>query len=283
MTEGDARSICRLGVPDHDALALDVLDGSTWPAEISLLGSYLCAERLGPRDTQEIHPTPDGGVGHQGQFTAQVLVQAQIDRRRVSVPEGRRVPADATTADGAAIAPTVGAQAEAWLSRLVRPIQIEARRIPGSGLATLRFRECAVAEWTRPANVGFGLSYALPIVVAGLTIPAGRLLIVENPEAHLHPAGQSAMAEFLARVAASGVQVIVETHSDHVVNGLRRAVATERLLPASEIAIYAFGGDGTATRIEVTDVGTLSAWPEQFFDQLQKDLLAISRGAAARR
>ena len=165
----------------------------------------------------------------------------------------------------------------------MRPIQVEARRIPGSGLATLRFREPAVlADWTRPANVGFGLSYALPIVVAGLTVPAGPLLVIENPEAHLHPAGQSAMAEFLTRMAAAGVQVIVETHSDHVVNGVRRAV-TENVLPSGDVAIYAFAEGGTASRIEVTELGTLSAWPEKFFDQLQKDLLAISRGAAAKR
>ena len=281
MTEGGTRSMCRLGVPDDpEALTLDVLPDSTWPEGMSGLGAYLCAERLGPRDTQEITATPGGGVGHQGQFTAQVLVRED----RTAVTEARRVPVGTTTAGGGTVPTTVGGQTEAWLSRIVRPMQVEARRVAGSPLATLRFREPTIeADWTRPANVGFGLSYALPIIVAGLTVPAGRLLIVENPEAHLHPAGQSAMAEFLARVAASGVQVIVETHSDHVVNGVRRAVVTENVIPAPDIAIYSFISGAGPTRIDVTEAGTLTLWPAQFFDQLQKDLVAISRAAANRR
>lgn len=60
--------------------------------------------------------------------------------------------------------------------------------------------------------MGFGLSYALPIVVGGLVAAKDGLLIVENPEAHLHPQGQSNMGQFLAWLAGKGVQVIVETH-----------------------------------------------------------------------
>lgn len=272
-TIGDeAHSVCRLGVPeDADALALDVLDGSEWPPGTPSVGAYLCAERLGPRDTLEVRATSEAGVGHQGQYVAQVLVQAELDRR----PPERLV-------EGVDAVPTVTRQTEAWLSRIVRPIQLQAQRVVGSDLATLRFREPDVgAEWTRPANVGFGLSYALPVVVAGLTVPAGSLLLVENPEAHLHPAGQSAMADFLARVAASGVQVVVETHSDHIVNGVRRAVVADDVIPASDVAIHAFAG-AEPTPIAVTETGGLSAWPEQFFDQIQKDLVAISRGAARR-
>lgn len=272
---GGLRSVCRLGVPeDAGALALDVLPGCEWPEGAPELGAYLCAERLGPRDTLEIRASSNAGVGHQGQFVAQVLVQAEVERRRTPVPDARVVPGEVTESER-----TVVRQTEAWLSRIVRPIQLQAQRVAGSDLATLRFRDPALdADWTRPANVGFGLSYALPVVVAGLTVPAGSLFLVENPEAHLHPAGQSAMAAFLAQVAASGVQVVIETHSDHVVNGVRRAVVSDALIPAPDVAIHAFGEAGP-TSIGVTDSGALTAWPEQFFDQIQKDLVAISRAA----
>ena len=62
----------------------------------------------------------------------------------------------------------------------------------------------------RPTNVGFGLSYVLPVLVALLAAPPGGLVIIENPEAHLHPHGQTMMGELCARAAAAGVQVIIE-------------------------------------------------------------------------
>ncbi|MBK9636389.1 MAG: AAA family ATPase [Bacteroidetes bacterium] len=68
-------------------------------------------------------------------------------------------------------------------------------------------------------NVGFGLSYALPIIVAALSSSENSLILVENPEAHLHPRGQSQLAKLLALAAQSGVQIIIETHSEHIING----------------------------------------------------------------
>lgn len=75
----------------------------------------------------------------------------------------------------------------------------------------------------RAKNVGFGLSYTLPIIVALFlgTIKKNTLVILENPEAHLHPRGQTEMGKLIASVAHSGCQVIVETHSDHLFDGIR--------------------------------------------------------------
>lgn len=73
----------------------------------------------------------------------------------------------------------------------------------------------------RPTNIGFGLTYVLPIVVACLSAKPGTLILLENPEAHPHPQGQTWMAYLASAAAASGVQIVMETHSDHVLNGLR--------------------------------------------------------------
>jgi predicted ATPase len=84
----------------------------------------------------------------------------------------------------------------------------------------------------RPVHVGFGLSYVLP-VIASVIIHSAQLykkavdsvlLLIENPEAHLHPSGQTKMGELMARASACGVQILVETHSDHFLNGVRLAV-----------------------------------------------------------
>ena len=128
------------------------------------------------------------------------------------------------------------------MGKIVRPIQIDAEWFPNTSVTRLRFKTPGIrSEWTRAPNAGFGISYALPIVVAALRAAAGGLLLVENPEAHLHPAGQSRIGGFLARVAADGVQVFVETHSDHVLNGIRVAVAdgSAALLP-EQAAIHFF-------------------------------------------
>jgi hypothetical protein len=128
---------------------------------------------------------------------------------------------------------TLRTQLEYWASDVIRPIQISANWPPGITATVVRFQDPAtLGEPIRPSNMGFGLSYALPILVAGLLAPVGGLLMVENPEAHLHPAGQSKLGRFLAMVAGAGAQVIVETHSDHVLNGIRLA-ATESTSHAS--------------------------------------------------
>jgi predicted ATPase len=79
-------------------------------------------------------------------------------------------------------------------------------------------------EKIKTRNVGFGISYSLPVVVALLSAKKGALLIIENPEAHLHPHGQAKPAELMVLVAQSGVQIFVETHSDHIFNGFRKAI-----------------------------------------------------------
>ncbi|WP_296124519.1 DUF3696 domain-containing protein [uncultured Bacteroides sp.] len=131
------------------------------------------------------------------------------------------------------------------------------------------------------SNVGFGITYALPILVSGLIVPEGGMLIVENPEAHLHAKAQSNMGYFLARMAAAGVRVIIETHSEHIVNGIRRMIVEERTeMSANDMTIYFFqdkNGNKKIMNIGMDRKGNLSAFPEDFFDQVRQDTLAILR------
>ncbi len=90
-----------------------------------------------------------------------------------------------------------------------------------------------------PFNVGFGITYVLPIIVAILKSKPDDLLMIENPESHLHPAGQSKIAELCAIAASCGVQIIVETHSDHFLNGIRVATKKQILKPENS-QIYFF-------------------------------------------
>lgn len=74
-----------------------------------------------------------------------------------------------------------------------------------------------------PLQVGFGLTYTLPIVTALLTAKPGDVILMENPEAHLHPSAQVRLGQMIAKAVSLGVQIIAETHSDHIINGLRLA------------------------------------------------------------
>ena len=134
----------------------------------------------------------------------------------------------------------------------------------------------------RAMNVGFGLSYTLPIIVA-LLMPKDTLCLIENPEAHLHPQGQTKIAELAARAAKAGMQVMVETHSDHFIDGVRIAVREEILTP-DDVAIHYFErqGNESVVRSPVIDSdGRLSEWPAGFFDQHEMNAVKLlgPRGA----
>lgn len=236
--------------------------------------TYLCAERLGPRDVlgASAQPTDDLNVGVRGEYCAQVLALQGLKEK---VAPARRHPDRQDDVDA-----FLKYQVETWLSDIVRPVEIDTIEFPGTNVTALRFRAPG-GDWVRAPNMGFGVSYGLPIVLAGLFAAEGGLLVVENPEAHLHPAGQSRVGGFLARLAASGVQVLVETHSDHVLNGIRRAIGEQGVLDADAAVVHFFDQE-TSTQPEIatlrfTKAGGLNQWPRRFFDQYQIDVAALAR------
>ncbi len=128
----------------------------------------------------------------------------------------------------------------------------------------------------RAPNVGFGLSYVLPVVLALLAEP-GTLCLIENPESHLHPRGQTKLGELAARAAKAGVQVFVETHSDHFMDGVRIAVR-DGLIKPEDVAFHYFerqGGNAIVSSPQVDTDGRLSHWPPGFFDQHEENLVRL--------
>ncbi|MFE9138484.1 DUF3696 domain-containing protein [Streptomyces sp. NPDC007355] len=170
-------------------------------------------------------------------------------------------------------------QVVAWMQELCPGVNLEASEIPGIDSVRLSYGFGGTAgldstRRRRPTNVGFGLTYALPIVVACLTAGPGSLILLENPEAHLHPRGQSRMASLIAAAASAGAQLVVETHSDHVLDGTRLAVKQGRLA-AADTAVHFFRGNGAGVEIitpTVAEDGSLSEWPEGFFDESENTL-----------
>lgn len=229
--------------------------------------TYICAERIGPRETYPFCSDDDDvTVGVSGERTAWILSRfAEEEVSGQLVVQG--------------YPPLLQRQAEAWLNVFFPGAGFVVERVAGANLITLRMRASQSSDFYRPQNVGYGLTHVLPIVTACLVSKAGDLLIIENPEAHLHPSGQTAMGAFLSRVAAAGVQVIVETHSDHVLNGVRRAVKVKEITPSDVAIHYVAPPDPEGTDMSpkltspvIDESGALDVWPRGFFDQFEKDM-----------
>ena len=165
-------------------------------------------------------------------------------------------------------------QLDEWCNYIFPGIAVRVEKT-GSQMYKLKIRNDVAP------NVGFGITYALPILVSGLTVPNDGILIVENPEAHLHAKAQSNMGYFLARMAAAGVRVIIETHSEHIINGIRRMIVEGKTDMSHEnLTIYFFqnkDGERNIMEISMDENGNLSAFPEDFFDQVRQDTLAMLR------
>lgn len=266
--------------PSEDAMYLEVSDKPSAPfaafSGLPRMFTYLSAERLGPRAIAETSALSDAEieVGRNGEFCAHVLsvLGGQI------LEDGRK-PHPLADVDTPQL---LKYEVEHWLSEITRPIEINGERMKGSTVAELRYRSPG-STWVRSTNMGFGLTYALPIVLAGLISTKGGVIIVENPEAHLHPAGQSRMGVFLSWLAGQGVQVLIETHSDHIINGIRRGIAEHLYLSPDSAAIHYFGGAASdEAEVEISTLrvgpgGVISDWPEGFFDQYQIDVASLGR------
>lgn len=127
-------------------------------------------------------------------------------------------------------------------------------------------------------HVGFGYSYILSIVVTALIAKEGDIVIVENPEAHLHPEAQTRLTFMLAKLGARGVQVFIETHSEHVINGFRLAALKEEYaLKNEDVSLFFFDKDFEKIDLIIENNGRIPNWPKRFFDQYQAELAEILR------
>lgn len=133
----------------------------------------------------------------------------------------------------------------------------------------------------KPENVGFGISYALHVVTALLSAQPGGMVIIENPESHIHPRGQAELGKLIALVAQNDVQLIIETHSDHIVNGIRVAIKEKPELKDKSILFY-FEKVVTEneqysqiTNIEVDSKGELSEYPKNLLEEWSNQLLKL--------
>jgi predicted ATPase len=245
---------------------------------------YLSAERWGPRDnvplnTQHTNPY---WLGKHGEFTIAFL--NTLANSSLRDDDGKSL---ATTSDDDPrihsddIGVVMMSNIIAWMGEISPNVNINTDVIREAAIGYSTF-DFGAGNKFRAINVGFGLSYALSIVTALVSAREGSVVLLENPEAHLHPSGQSKLGQLLALTAAAGVQVIVETHSEHIINGARIKVRKAEVQPELVRIMYISRDDEkSASTVEMLDLdkmGHISNWPSGFFDQQAIDMKTLITG-----
>lgn len=238
---------------------------------------YLNAEHLSPQvsyNKSEYHVIQNQDIGTRGEYTAHYLAQYGLSKQ-ITTPNLQHPNAKSLSFIH---------QVDAWVSEISPGAKLIAEDVRGLDIIRLAIQfetDDGYTEDIKPINTGFGITYVLPIVVAILKAKAGDFVILENPESHLHPRGQSTIGRMIAYAAQSGVQFLIETHSDHVINGIRVAVKKQQI-HRQNVKIFHFDRitDGREQYSEVREIlidknGELSDYPPGFLDEWREQLMAL--------
>lgn len=272
QSEGDFEVVCP-HIKGAQLLNISEVDGDL----SNLLNDdfyYLQAERIGPRTSFPIASPINSRynkIGNAGELCAFILSNNE-----------RKPLCNQKLCHSSNSLNELRAQVEAWLSEIGQTPMIHLDNHTALDRISMQFsfmRNGIPSSNYRTTNVGFGLTYSLPVFVACLTAKANSIILIENPEAHLHPKGQVAMGKFLSLVASSGVQIVLETHSDHVLNGIRIATKQSIIKPC-DVSLNFFqrqnGEQSTKVIAPKLDKnGRLDMWPDGFFDEWEKGLAEL--------
>ena len=236
---------------------------------------FLNAERMSPATTYEMsydEVTNNHTIGIHGELAAHFL---SMYGDSLIVPESMCLKTASSN--------KLSDQVQEWMRVISPGVYIETKELPEIDKVVVSYgfqTDTISTDKFRPTNVGLGISYILPVVIACLS-GIHKLIVIENPEAHLHPKGQAKMGELIARCATTGTQLFIETHSDHIVNGLRVAVK-EKIIRSEQVCINYFtkkvekGQSYTIdTPIKIGTNGELSDYPQDFIDEWENQLMKL--------
>lgn len=177
-------------------------------------------------------------------------------------------------------------QVAAWLEQLGLVHSFEIQPIAeGRREYEVLVRQIAGAPPVLLTNVGFGVSQVLPVLTLCALAEEGSTLILEQPEIHLHPAVQAGLADvFIDVIKNRDIQIILESHSEHLLARLQRRMAEEKLTP-DDVALYFTHIEDGASKLEELEIdsyGNISNWPQDFFGDIMGDMVAMTDAAARR-
>lgn len=160
-----------------------------------------------------------------------------------------------------------------WLNYIV-DAEISTTEIPGTDYVQASYSMYDIHE-IRPQNIGAGVSYLISILITCLAAPDHSMIVVENPEIHLHPSAQSKICEFLYFISQHNRQLFVESHSDHIFNGFRAGIAGGSM-KKEDVNIYFVSQDDShnteAMSVEIGRMGRIENQRKDLFDQFDIDM-----------
>lgn len=265
---------------DSDVLPLKGQDGGSIDYDNTSLFNgnfqYLSADRIVPKkfyDRSDFEVVKNKNIGMRGEFVAHFLSHYS------------KLPVDDILCKENARSNTLLHQVWAWMSEISPGIKINVEELKSNDIVNLGYEYETSSGFTneiKPQNVGFGLSYVLPVVVSILSSKPEDILIIENPESHLHPKGQSVIGKLMLLAAKNNIQLFIETHSDHVLNGIRVAVSEgidHRLVKLVFIdrAIEDNSDEhfSTISKPQIDSDGRIDFWPKGFFDEWDNNLMKL--------
>ena len=228
-----------------------------------------------PPQTRHARGSMTTDLGRDGEYTAEVLYENTDLTIRVPLPDGEERET------------TLAAALNLWLAWFGLADHASVEDHGRQGLE-LKVRPEGLAHEVDLTSVGVGVSQALPVILACLLSKSDGLLILEQPELHLHPALQQRMADFLLTFVRAGRQILVETHSEHLVNRLRTQVAADDTNQTAHLIklLFAEQSDGVTSyrESEINEYGGVSEdWPEGFLDLSAKSAQDLVRQSLHKR
>lgn len=240
---------------------------------------YLHAQRVEPEEANKASFSAvmiEDDLGKYGQYTAHYIEQhgsRQINFSNLRHPKSFSI--DPVTGKEL-IKQSLLDQINFWLGEISPGVSVKVQKITNElVLLGYEFEQVGFGYTNqfKPQNVGFGISYSLHVITSILKAREGDLIIIENPESHIHPRGQAELGKLIALASLNSIQIVIETHSDHILNGIRVAVKENKELSNRTILFYfekviaETEQYSTITDIEIDQYGTLSDYPDNLLEE----------------
>lgn len=222
--------------------------------------NYVSANRIGPKDFYHKITSKKNFIGENAEFLIDYLYQNSsntIDPNLVFDKQSN----------------TLDYHVNFWLKKILN-VTISLDNITSGNIITANY-SYKDNRLVRPYHIGAGISYVIGILILCLNASENETIVLENPEIHLHPKAQSELASFLCFIANAGVQLIVETHSDHIFNGVRKAVHRNEIKnDLVEINFFELDENNISHNysIKLNNDGRILNLKDGLFDQFDNDL-----------
>lgn len=221
---------------------------------------YLSCHRVEPQNVYKKDMTMEDVIGTDGEYAVAFLNKHSIDVLEPGLCKGN-------------VDYTLLGQVNWWLSYIANT-EISTEEIRGADLVKASYT-MHDAKQIRPTNIGSGISYLISILIICLSSPKGAVIALENPEIHLHPSAQAKLCEFFYFISATGRQLFLETHSDHIFNGFRAGIAAEEMKKDKiNMQFISLNEDhvSQAMEVQIGRMGRIENQTKDLFDQFDLDL-----------